>query len=92
MTRISKGSKEVNKLNRELPMRSVQNPYEGMRFVTPTNGIPFADRYITIGSGWLGVGHRSGAERHPLPPRPYPIPRGTSLNFFLTFLTTRSKP
>ena len=85
MTRISKGSQEVIKLNTELPMRSVQNPYEGMRFVTPTNGIPFADRYIAIGAMSLGLAMCSPVGNDPLPPYPYPVPRGVLHNFSSLF-------
>ena len=85
MTRISKGSQEVIKLNTELPMRSVQNPYEGMRLVTPTNDIPLAYRYIAIGAMSLGLAMCSPVGNDPLPPLALPCTEGCLTQFFPTF-------
>lgn len=83
--RISKGSQEVNKLNTELPMRSVQNPYEGMNSVTPTNDIPFGELTMRIGTRWLGGWHRARMERHPYLPPPLPCTEGYLPQFFFQF-------
>lgn len=85
MTRISKGSQEVIKLNTELPMRSVQNPYEGMRLVTLTNGIPLAYRYIAIGAMSLGLAMCSPVGSDPLPPLALPCTEGYFPQFFPHF-------
>lgn len=82
MTRISKGSQEVIKLNTELPIRSVQNPYEGMRLVTPTNGIPLAYRYIAIGAMSLGLAMCSPVGNDPLPPPSPTLYRGVLHTIF----------
>ena len=85
MTRISKGSQEVIKLNTELPMRSVQNPYEGMRLVTPSRSIPLAYRYIAIGAMSLGLAMCSPVGNDPLPPLPIPCTEGYFPQFFPHF-------
>jgi hypothetical protein len=85
MTRISKGSQEVSKLNTEALMRSVQNPYEGMRFVPPSKDIPLADRYIIIGALSLGIASCSPVRTDPLPPLPVPCTEGCLTQIFPTF-------
>lgn len=85
MTRISKGSQEVIKLNTELPMSFVVNPNEGMRLVTPTNGIPLAYQYIAIGALSLGLAMCSPVASDPLPPLPLPCTEGCPTQFFPTF-------
>ena len=89
MTRISKGSQEVIKLNTELPMRSVQNPYEGMRLVTPTNRIPLAYRYIAIGAMSLGLAMCSPVGSDPLPPLPSALTSGYLTQIFTSFFNQK---
>ena len=85
MTRISKGSQEVIKCNTEASMSFVVNPNEGMRLVPPTNGIPLAYQYLTIGTLSLGLAMCSPVGSDPLPPLPSPCTEGCPTQFFPTF-------
>jgi hypothetical protein len=85
MTRISKGSQEVSKLNTEALMRSVQNPYEGMRFVPPSRSIPLAYRCLVIAALSLGLAMCSPVGSDPLPPLPIPCTEGCLTQIFPTF-------
>ena len=83
--RLGKGSQHIAKSITERLIRSVQNPYEGMRFVTPTNGIPAAGRCLSIGALSLGVTGCSSAGNDPLPPRTLPCTEGYLTQFFPHF-------
>lgn len=83
--RISKGSQEVIKLNTERLIRSVLNPNEGMRFVTPTRSIPLADRWLVIAALSLGVASCSPVGNDPYLPPPSPYTEGCITQFFPHF-------
>ena len=83
--RLGKGSQHIAKSITERLIRSVQNPYEGMRFVTPTNDIPAAGRCLSIGALSLGVTGRASVGNDPLPPRCLPCTEGYMTQFFPHF-------
>ena len=83
--RLGKGSQEVAKSITERLIRSVQNPYEDMNSVPPTNDIPAAGRYLLIGALSLGIASCSPVENDPLPPGTLPYTEGYFPQFFPTF-------
>ena len=83
--RLGKGSHQIVKSITERLIRSVQNPYEGMQFVPPTNDIPCGELAMRIGSGWLVQGGRARTGNDPLPPRTLPCTEGYLTQFFPTF-------
>lgn len=82
-----KGSQYLNKLNTERSIHLVQNSNEGMIYLTPS---------AKDGKEWLGakayqfvlnpMGVLAWWTRGLMPPYPWPIAWGTSLNFSSEFL------
>jgi hypothetical protein len=83
--RLGKGSQQILKSITERLIRSVQNPYEGMQFVPPTNDIPTAGRCLSIGTLSLGLAMCSPVGSDPLPPLPVPCTEGYLTQFFPHF-------
>lgn len=90
--RLGKGSHQIVKSITERLIRSVQNPYEGMQFVPPTNDIPTAGRYLLIGALSLGIASCSPVENDPLPPGTLPCTEGCLTQFFPPFFQVTGKP
>lgn len=80
--RLGKGSQQIGKSITERLIRSVQNPYEGMQFVPPTNDIPCGELAMRIGSGWLVQGGRARTGNDPLPPPAPTLYRGVPHTIF----------
>jgi hypothetical protein len=83
--RLGKGSHQILKWNTERLIRSVQNPYARMRFVTPMNDIPLARRYLSIAALSLGMAACSPVGNDPLPPGTLPYTEGYFTQFFPHF-------
>jgi len=82
---LGKGSHQILKSNTERLIRSVQNPYARMRFVTPMRDIPLARRYLSIAALSVGVASCSPVGNDPLPPGTLPYTEGYLTQFFPHF-------
>jgi len=90
--RLGKGSHQLLKWNTERLIRSVQNPYARMRFVTPMNDIPLARRYLSIAALSVGMAACSPVGNDPLPPGTLPYTEGYFTQFFPPFFQATGKP